>query len=282
MERGPRHASYQFGVFEARIPEGELKRNGERVRLQEQPFQVLIALLERPAEIVTREEIRQRLWPSDTFVDFDHGLNTAINKLREALGDTASNPRFIETLPRRGYRFIAPVKTVGEKVAPEKAIRDDQPSVAEKRSPTAPLESELPQAHPLVSRTLFGLLQLMYLIFYSLTLAKLEEVSLRVSARLGLPALVMYVVLVTGIVGIAVRLYTLFATLFGYAHLGSNFQRIFPLVLLLDLLWALSPFLIEYKIGIGLAFAACAALVYSPFAQRVLALMAFPPTHVKS
>src|SRR5438067_1745285 len=75
----------------------------------EQPFQVLAALLESPGEVVTREQLRQKIWPADTFVDFDHSLNTAINKIREALGDTASNPRFVETLARRGYRFMAPV-----------------------------------------------------------------------------------------------------------------------------------------------------------------------------
>ena len=105
---------YRFGLFEADGRTGELRRDRKRVRLQEQPFQVLVMLLERPAELVTREEIRQRLWPADTFVDFDHGLNTAVNKLRDALGDSASNPRFIETLARRGYRFIAPVSMATE------------------------------------------------------------------------------------------------------------------------------------------------------------------------
>ena len=88
---------------------GEVRRQGVRIKLQEQPFHVLTVLLQRPGEAVTREELRNENWPADTFVDFDNSLNTAINKLREALGDSADNPRFIETLPRRGYRFIAPV-----------------------------------------------------------------------------------------------------------------------------------------------------------------------------
>ena len=88
---------------------GELYRDGQRVRLQEQPRQVLAALLERPGEICAREDLRERLWKTDTFVDFEHGLNTAIKKVRQALGDSAEAPRFIETLARRGYRFIAPV-----------------------------------------------------------------------------------------------------------------------------------------------------------------------------
>jgi DNA-binding winged helix-turn-helix (wHTH) protein len=99
----------RFGIFEADLVTGELLRKGLRVSLQEQPFQVLAALLERPGELVTREELRSRIWPSAVFVDFEHGLNKAISKLRRALGDTAASPRFVETLPRRGYRFTAPV-----------------------------------------------------------------------------------------------------------------------------------------------------------------------------
>ncbi len=101
----------RFGIFEVDLRAGELRRRGVKIKLQEQPFQVLAALLLRPGEIVGREELRNRNWAPDTFVDFDNSLNTAINKLREALGDSADNPRFIETLPRRGYRFVAPVSS---------------------------------------------------------------------------------------------------------------------------------------------------------------------------
>jgi TolB-like protein/DNA-binding winged helix-turn-helix (wHTH) protein len=96
----------RFGSFEANVRAGELRKQGFKVRLQDQPFQILLMLLERPGELVTRKEIHQKLWPADTFVGFDHGLNNAINRLREALGDSAEKPRFIETLPRKGYRFI--------------------------------------------------------------------------------------------------------------------------------------------------------------------------------
>jgi DNA-binding winged helix-turn-helix (wHTH) protein/tetratricopeptide (TPR) repeat protein len=105
-------AILRFGVFEADVRAGELRKQGVRIKLQEQPFHVLTVLLQRPGDVVTREELRSQNWPADTFVDFDNSLNTAINKLREALGDSADNPRFIETLPRRGYRFIAPVTGV--------------------------------------------------------------------------------------------------------------------------------------------------------------------------
>jgi eukaryotic-like serine/threonine-protein kinase len=102
----------RFGVFEVDVRSVELRKQGVRIKLQEQPFHILTVLLQRPGEVVTREELRSQNWPADTFVDFDNSLNTAINKLREALGDSADNPRFIETLPRRGYRFIAPVTGV--------------------------------------------------------------------------------------------------------------------------------------------------------------------------
>src|SRR6266404_9909660 len=97
-----------FGMFEADLQTGELRKNGVKVPLQGQPFQVFAFLLQQSGELVTRDELRQKVWPEDTFVDFDHGLNTAITKIRVALGDDADNPRFVETLPRRGYRFIGP------------------------------------------------------------------------------------------------------------------------------------------------------------------------------
>ena len=111
----------RFGIFEADLRTGELRKRGARIRLQEQPFQVLAVLLARPGELVTRDELRTRLWTVDTFVDFDHGLNKAINKIREALGDSAESSRFIETVPRRGYRFIADVAVVDLESAPADA-----------------------------------------------------------------------------------------------------------------------------------------------------------------
>jgi Tol biopolymer transport system component/DNA-binding winged helix-turn-helix (wHTH) protein len=100
----------RFGLFELDLRAGELRKNGVKIKLQEQPFQILAMLLESPGEIVTREELQRKLWSNDTFVDFDNSLNKAINKIRESLGDSADNPRFVETMARRGYRFIAPVE----------------------------------------------------------------------------------------------------------------------------------------------------------------------------
>jgi len=108
----PATRSYRFGPFLVDARSGELRRNGIRVRLQEQPFQVLLAMLETPGDLVLREDLHKRLWPTDTFVDFENSLNSAVNRLRDALGDAAENPQYVETLPRRGYRFIAPVELV--------------------------------------------------------------------------------------------------------------------------------------------------------------------------
>lgn len=126
---------FRFGVFELDLRTGELRKHGLRVRLQEQPFQVLVMLLEHPGEVVTREELQKKLWPADTFVDFDHGLNKAINKLREALGDSAESPRFVETVARRGYRFLAEVK-VADAVPVRSPELETQPHpAAEARDP---------------------------------------------------------------------------------------------------------------------------------------------------
>src|SRR5258707_1044156 len=104
----------QFGVFELRLDTAELLKHGMKVKLQGKPFQILQALLERPGSVVSREELHARLWGSDSSVDFESSLNTAANRLRITLGDSAENPRYIETLPRVGYRFIAPLKEVGQ------------------------------------------------------------------------------------------------------------------------------------------------------------------------
>src|SRR5947208_10821489 len=111
MQANERPRCLRFGVFEVDLRTGQLTKSGLRLRLQEQPFQVLAMLVERPGELVTREELRSRLWPRTT-VDFDNGLNKAINKLREALGDSAENARFVETVARRGYRFLADVQAI--------------------------------------------------------------------------------------------------------------------------------------------------------------------------
>ncbi len=120
----------RFGVFEADFRTGELRKSGRKINLQEQPFQVLATLLERPGEMVSRDELQKRVWPAETFVDFDTGLNKAIMKIREALDDSADTPRFVETLPRRGYRFIAPVERAGAGTAMAGGASPEEPRAA--------------------------------------------------------------------------------------------------------------------------------------------------------
>jgi len=132
--------SLRFGLFELDLEARELRKSGLRIKLQDQPFQILAMLLERPGEIVTREELQKRLWPEDTFVDFDLSLNSAVKKLRQALGDDSENPRFIETLYRRGYRFIGPVNGTSLPSAPTRGSAEAPPAppVSERPSPSVP------------------------------------------------------------------------------------------------------------------------------------------------
>ena len=116
--------AFQFGVFEINPYTRELRKHGVKLKLQDQPLQILLLLLEHPGEIVTREQIQKRLWPEDTYVDFDNAINSAVRKIRDALGDSPENPRFVETLARRGYRFIAPVS----QSARNPSLRDGPPT----------------------------------------------------------------------------------------------------------------------------------------------------------
>lgn len=259
---------YRFGIFEADTGAGELTRDGVKVKLQEQPFQILISMLERPGEIITRDELSQRLWPPDTFVDFDHSLNVAMKKLREALRDDPESPRYIETKPRRGYRFIAPVQTIG----PEEAPTREPASLPETRPTT-----DLPNANRKWTRTLLTLIQLMYLSFYVVALVRLRQVDQEAGVFFGSQSwIVTGIVLITAMPGIAVRLYLASAVLFDYSRTGEKFLRLFPAILVLDTIWALSPFLAAVDVGIGLALALTAALIYLPFSQRTLIRMTYP------
>ena len=264
---------YRFGLFEADARSGELRKNGMKLKVQGQPFEVLIALLERPNEVVTREELRQRLWPSDTFVDFDHSLNTAINKLRDLLGDTANNPRFVETLPKRGYRFLAPVQAQDATASAANGEAPQNSSIAPAELPThfdqqpVPMH-DLPHANRTIVRSLLMLAQVMYLCFY---IAALWKLTAGLVGNWG----VFMAIIVSAVLAIPMRLYLLMAAAFDYRKLGENFRKLWPAVFFFDLLWALSPFLLVRQIGFGLAFGACAALLYLPFSQRTLVRMAY-------
>jgi DNA-binding winged helix-turn-helix (wHTH) protein len=274
---------YKFDEFEADLRAAELRRGGIRLKLQMQPFQVLVALLERPKDVVTREELRQRLWPQDTFVDFDHGLNTAMVKLRDVLGDSASKPKFIETIAKRGYRFLGDAEVISEQPAPAEPKGSAPAEVVQATignpnlhpaSVPAETESSLPRTSRNTARILFILTQIMYLIFYLSALFSWEntyKASFNTWGRAGATAFVVY--MATSMVGIAVRLYLISATAMDYHLLGSKYRVLTPALFVLDIIWALSPLLIADRIGLGFALGACAALVYMPFAQRTLMKM---------
>ncbi len=282
---------YRFGVFEADSTTGELRRKGVRIKLHSQPFQVLFMMLERPGELLTREEISRELWPDGTFVDYEHGVNSAVNRLREALGDKASNPRFIETLARRGYRFVAPV----EKITPnEDSSTNERESQLSEKLPATPAiqttqqgtpdpkatilnrvlatQEDLPRSSPAVVQTLFVLLQLMYLSFYVGALANLDEIG-DLLAAFPFARQAFIGTIVTATILIPVRTFLISAVLFHAPRIREKFQKMWWFLLPFDLLWALSPFLLLHHINFGVALACVTFLVYSPFAQRSLILM---------
>ena len=265
---------YRFGVFEADGAAGELRRQGVRIKLNAQPFQVLSLLLERPGELLTREEISRVLWPDGTFVDYEHGVNSAVNRIREALGDTASSPRFVETLARRGYRFVAPVERIGEQavetaVSGEPAALDAENGIL---SGILAREEDLPKTPHRTVRTLFLLLQLMYVGFYVGALANLAEIEDLLSVLPRATEIYMVMIVTAGVL-IPVRAFVISMVIFRAPRARAKFLQLWPLLLVLDVVWSLAPFLLLHHISFGLALACTALLVYSPFAQRSLVLM---------
>jgi len=287
MPNTPPRKIFRFGVFEADQQTGELRKQGRRMPLQGQPFDVLIMLLEQPGLVVSRTQIHERLWPDGTFVDFDHSLNTAVNKIRDVLGDSASSPRFIETLARRGYRFIAPVQVEAGESLPAPVEPEGEttraavvPSSAHQQSeetsyPPTLLTSphEIPPASHSLVRALFLLLQVMYLCLYLISLARLHVVEEIVAGMVAHPVWVIVVLIVTAVVGIPIRLYLISTVAFRAPGLKDKFPRLFAVIFPLDELWALAPFLLVQQIGYGLALGLTAILLYAPFAERALILM---------
>jgi cholera toxin transcriptional activator len=280
--RSPNPQIYRFSVFEADLRTGELRRNGARIRLQDQPFQVLTLLLSRPKELVTRDEMVRHIWPEGTFVDYDHSLNTAINRLREVLNDSPTTPRFIETLPKRGYRFLGEVEVVmatGAAATPASNGRGSPVTNPVQSAPgTVPLslDDEMPFVPRALTRTLFVLTQIMYMGFYLAALINMGEIADLLSAVFFTWASVWAgLVVLTALVGIPVRFFLLTAVSFDYSKFRTKYDRIYFGVLLLDAFWALAPLLMAPRIGTGLALAIVAALLYLPFGQRTLVQMAY-------
>jgi DNA-binding winged helix-turn-helix (wHTH) protein len=289
MDIQPKRRLFRFGVFEADPATGELRKAGHRIRLPTQPAEILLLLLERPGEVIAREEIQKRLWPDGTFVDFDHSLNAAVAKLRDALGDSAASPRFVETVAKRGYRFIAPVTAEPEPAATARSTTGPTEASPSDPNVVLPTDSapagkyqlqrfltqpeEVPQNAAPAAGVLFLLAQVMYLTFYVAALAYTAEVTdlLFATTTHTFPAAA---VILTAAIGVPVRLYLVSGLLFRARGMRHRFlSLLFPAILILDLSWAAAPFLLVPRIHLGLALAATAALAYLPFAQRTLVLM---------
>ena len=267
---GPRqYQRYRFGAFEADAGTGELRRNGMLIRLNGQPFQLLLLLLERQGELLTREEIERELWSDGTVVDYEHGVNSAVNRIRDALGDSAADSRYVQTLARRGYRFIAPVErfdsaavstsssasaSSGEIGRIEQALDSfDKKTGALTRLLATP--EDLPNAPHRIVQALFILLQVMYVGFYIGALANLHEIEILISPLDH--ATQVYILLVfTAAIMIPVRAFLICAVLFHAPGLRGKFLKLWPFLLLLDVLWSLSPFLLLNHMNFGLRWLA--------------------------
>ncbi len=277
---------YRFGAFEADAGTGELRRHGMLIRLNGQPFQLLLLLLERQGELLTREEIARELWSDGTVVDYEHGVNSAVNRIREALGDSAADSRYVQTLARRGYRFVAPVErmetsaAVTSSSAPtsggELGRIDQALDTLDKKTGIftrlLATPQDLPNTPHRIVQALFILLQTMYVGFYIGALANLHEIEMLISP-LDHATQVYILLVITAAIMIPVRAFLICAVLFHAPGMRGKFLKLWPFLLLLDVLWSLSPFLLLNHMNFGLALACTTLLVYSPFAQRSLILM---------
>lgn len=255
MPEFQRDRKIRFETFEFDRGTGELLKNSQAIRLQAQPARLLGLLAGRPGEVISRADIQKELWPDGRFVEFEHAINTAVKKLREALGDDPDNPKFIETLPKLGYRFIAAVVETGLPPQPQNDDNVDDFSIP----------------HPRLSRALFLLIQAGYLAMYCAALYYMPFLEGALASAGFVPVSITFpTVLIVAMCGIAVRLYLVTAV--GWKHPGSGkaFQTLFPFILILDALWAASPLLAAQAIGTGVALAGVAGLAYLPFAQRTL------------
>lgn len=275
----------KFDEFELDLGRYELRRQGQALKLEKVPMELLILLAEREGQLVTREDIIQRLWGPDVFVDTRQGINTAIRKIRLVLKDDPDNPRILQTVFGKGYRLVGPVTVAESNPSRAPATRAEQPEVpaiamtstlaveepsgngtlapAAARVETTPPAARGP-IDPTLARWLFLVIQAGYLALYSAAFVLFPNIT-----RLGLPSFIPTLILIAGLIGAALRLYLIAAVAFNYTGSGRLFRQAFPVVLALDTLWAASPLLLFEKLGY-LALLCVAALVFLPFSQRTL------------
>jgi DNA-binding winged helix-turn-helix (wHTH) protein len=263
-----RTSRIRFEAFELDLHTGELRKEGNRVQLQDQPTRLLTLLANHPGELITRDEIQRQLWKDGEFVEFEHAVNTAIRKIRIALEDTRDSPRIIETLPRKGYRFIATVDVLDA----EPAVRSPSPEVAVPSRPRNETEGEsfvLPISVTW-SRILFLLAQLPYVatylaIFYywdDLDTALINTFSIPVTW--SRPSL-----LILALVGFSVRIYLIGLVGWGHTDAGPRYRKLFPFLLVIDGLWAATPLLMHESSPL-IAWAGLILMGWLVFGQRTL------------
>ena len=261
---------------------GELFKDGSRLKLQDQPARLLILLVSRAGTLVTRDEIQESLWEDGQFVEFEHAINVAVKKIREALNDDPVKPRMLETLPRKGYRFIAPVEAVSVSSKPAPAEADEpvknatlppDPEIHTNIGlPSPDLDEETLErefALPATpARILFLTVQGMYLTIYSLALVHMYDIA----SALGMAGVGWLAApLLIGAAGsIPVRLYLIFTVGVGHPAAGIKYRRMLPYLMPWDWLWAASPFLAVHTIGPQWALVFSAVLVYPPMSQVIL------------
>ena len=278
----------RFGVFELDLQTSELRRNGRTIPLQGQPVKLLILLATHPGELVTRKDIERALWP-DRIVEFEHLINDAVRRIRKALGDDPDNPRYVQTLHGRGYRFIAPVQEV-QPVDPavdvpfhpnDRQVISDVPPVVVPPEQDPPREFIVP-IPAWLSRGLFVLIQTCYLALHTAVLFYVDALARGLIAlgitpiQVTLPAAV-----IVAMCSIALRIYLLSAIGWGHPAAGEKFRQLFPVLVVVGGLWAASPLLLE-GVGLGIVFVGIAGLAYVPFAERTLVRSLYPESVLKT
>jgi DNA-binding winged helix-turn-helix (wHTH) protein len=260
----------KFEEFELDRGRYELRRRGDPVKLERVPMELLILLAEREGQLVTREEIIQRIWGDNVFVDTRQGINTAVRKIRLALRDDPNEPRILQTVVGKGYRLAVPLVFADSHPAP-RPVTSSEPSTparsAENSSKDAQPQLRGARSEPMrpsTARALLLLIEFGYLIFYAASFIWFSAIL-----RLGLPSPAPYLVLVVALIGSAFRIYLISAIAADFPGKGRLFRQMFPGILVLDAVWAASPLLLFPKLGyVTLLFVA--GLAFLPFTQRTL------------
>jgi DNA-binding winged helix-turn-helix (wHTH) protein len=260
----------KFEEFELDKGRYELRRRGNPVKLERVPMELLILLAEREGQLVTREEIIQRIWGDNVFVDTRQGINTAVRKIRLALRDDPNEPRILQTVVGKGYRLASPVVVVDGQAGPqsvpsaEPATPATEPDIFAADAHPQPPVTRTGSMRPATARAFLLFIEFGYLIFYAASFIWFSAIQ-----RLGLPAPAPYLVLVVALIGSAFRIYLISAIAADFPGKGRLFRQMFPGILVLDAVWAASPLLLFPKLGyVTLLFVA--GLAFLPFTQRTL------------